>query len=136
MFDRSKKYRNGLAGSLSGRVCSVVIHSGLIIFLSGFLNISYGEIGSEMSDSHQRAIEDLYNSKMAYSKPDDLTDLPLTQSSPEKQLSHGEDAEESLYLVVYLNSRLLAEVIEAKEKGGSVYFQIERDGPIVGVRAS
>jgi hypothetical protein len=102
-----------------------VIQSSLIIFLNGFLNCSYGEVGREISDYHLKAIDDLYNTQEASTNPDNKTDLPLSQSPREKQLSPGEDAEESIYLAVYLNSRLLTEVIEAKEKGGSVYFKLK-----------
>ncbi len=101
-----------------------MIHLGLIVFLNGFFDISYAEIGHEMSGYPTMVIEDLDNAGKAYSNPDDLARPPSVPSPREKQPLSSKDAEESLYLAVYLNSQLLTEVIEAKEKGGSVHFKL------------
>ena len=124
LLNQIKNYRNRLTGSLFGRVGTVVIHSGLIIFLSGFFDVSYGEIGQGMSDYPTMVRESLNNANQDFSNPVELAKLPSVQSPQEKQLLSGEDAEESLYLAVYLNSQLLTDVIEAKEKGGSVHFKL------------
>ena len=124
LLNQIKNYRNRLTGSLFRRVGTVVIHSGLIIFLSGFFDVSYGEIGQGMSDYPTMVREYLNTTNKGFSNPDKLAKLPSVQFPQEKQLLSGEDAEESLYLAVYLNSRLLTEVIEAKEKGGSVHFKL------------
>lgn len=50
--------------------------------------------------------------------------FPTMQSVPEKQNFSSLDSEESVYLAVYLNKRMLTEVIEAKEKNGSIYVKL------------
>jgi len=120
LLGRSKNYRNGLAGSPLGRVCTVVTHLGLIIIFNGFFDVSYGEIGPGMSGFLSMVSEDPYNAN----KVDESAKPTPAPSLQEKQRVPGEDAEEFLYLAVYLNSNELTEVIEAKEKGGSVYFKL------------
>jgi len=122
LFDRSKNYRNSLfAGSFLGRVCTVVIHLGLLILLNGFFDVSYGEIGLDMS-GYTAMVSNTANKTI--SKPDELAKIASVPSHRGEQSLSAEDTEESLYLVVYLNTNELAEVIEAKEKGGSVYFNL------------
>jgi hypothetical protein len=56
----------------------------------------------------------------------ELTNPPSSQFTHEKRRFPGLDAEESVYLAVYLNNRMLTEVLEAKEKNGSVYFKLNQ----------
>lgn len=98
----------------------MVTHLGLIIILNGFFDVSYGEIGPGMSGFLSMVSEDPYNAN----KVDESAKPAPAPSLQEKQQVPGEDAEEFLYLAVYLNSNELTEVIEAKEKGGSVYFKL------------
>ncbi len=131
MLDHNKNNKNGLAGLFLGRVCTVVIHLGLLIILNGFFDVSYGEIGLEISGYPALVNENLYMASKAYSNPDQLAKLPSVLSPQEKQLFPGADAEETLYLAVYLNNRMLTEVLEAKEKGGSVYFNLNEIASLV-----
>ena len=56
--------------------------------------------------------------------PDKLTKIPPVRSLPGEQNVSSVDSEESVYLAVYLNNQMLTEVLEAKEKGGAVYFKL------------
>ena len=120
MFNRNIIDTIGFAGSLLGRVCAVVIHIGLLIVLNGFFDVSYGEIGLNMSGY----IEMVNNTaNKVSSKPDALAQI-ASVSSPRKQSAPVKYIEQSLYLTVHLNHNEIAEIIEAKEKGGSVYFNL------------
>jgi hypothetical protein len=98
-----------------------VIHLSLLILLNGFFDVSYGEIGLDMS-GYTAMVSNTANK--AISKPDELSKIASVPVLREKQSLSANDTEESLYLVVYLNSNELTEVIEAKEKGGFVYFNL------------
>jgi hypothetical protein len=123
---RNTDYRNGLAESLIGRVCTVGIFSGLIILFNGFLNISYGEVGHEISDYHHRAIENIYAAKETSSDATELVNTPSGHSNQKNHNYSATDTEEVVYLVVYLNGKLLTEVLEAKERGGLVYVRLNK----------
>ena len=75
---------------------------------------SYTNTGSEVFDKNRKGS----------SSPDVLVNLPPIQSPQKKQSFSSLDSEESVYLAVYLNNRMLTEVIEAKEKDGTVYFKL------------
>jgi len=75
----------------------------------------YSTAGSEVFDK----------SRKVSSSPDVLVNLPAIQSPQRKHSFSSLDSEESVYLAVYLNNRMLTEVIEAKEKDGSVYFKLK-----------
>lgn len=117
LLNRNKNYRNGLAGSLLGRVCAVVV----LIALNGFFNVSYGEIGMDIS-GYTAMVSN--NANKAFSEPGELTQIASVPSPLEKQTLSDKNSGESLYLAVYLNHIELAEIVEAKEKGGSVYFNL------------
>lgn len=122
MFNRNKNDINGLEGSLLRRVTTVVIHIGLLIILNGFFDVSYGEIGLDMS-GYTATVGD--NVNKVFSNPDELIKIASVAPLREKpSVSSDKDTEESLYLAVYLNRKELAEIVEAKEKGGSVYFNL------------
>ena len=74
----------------------------------------YSTAGSEVFDK----------SGKVSSSPDVLVNLPPIQSPQRKHSFSSLDSEETVYLAVYLNNRMLTEVIEAKEKDGSVYFKL------------
>jgi hypothetical protein len=98
-----------------------VIHLSLLILLNGFFDVSYGEIGLDMS-GYTAMVSNTANK--ALSKPDEPIKIASVPFLRENQSLSDKDTGESLYLVVYLNSNELAEVIEAKEKAGSVYFNL------------
>ena len=56
--------------------------------------------------------------------PNELVKLPPVQSPEEKQDFSSLNSDESVYLAVYLNNRQLTEVLEGKERNGSVYFRL------------
>ena len=60
----------------------------------------------------------------AISKPSALGKIASVPSPQDKQSLSSKYIEQSLYLAVYLNHQELAEIIEAKEKGGFVYFNL------------
>lgn len=124
MLNRTKNYRNGLAESLIGRVCTVLVHAGLIILFNGTINISYGEVGHEMLDYHHKAIENIYAAKEASPDATELVNLPSGHSNQKNPKYSAPDTEEVVYLAVYLNGKLLTEVLEAKERGDLVYVQL------------
>jgi len=121
LLSRIKKYRNESFGLSLARTCTLTIHLSLIIFLNGHFDISYGDIGPGypliVSENLQGAQKDASNSE-------ESAKLPPVQSPREDLNFSSLDAAESVYLAVYLNSRMLTEVLEAKEKGGSVYFKL------------
>ncbi len=65
-----------------------------------------------------------YRTRKAATNPSELAKLPPVQSPQERHNFAILDSEESVYLAVYLNQRMLTEVIEAKEMKGSVYFKL------------
>ena len=55
---------------------------------------------------------------------DELVNIPAVELPGEKQKFPSLENEESVYLAVYLNNRMLTEVLEGKERNGSVYFKL------------
>ena len=121
MFNRNKNDINGLAGSILGRVCTLVVQLSLLIVLNGFFDVSYGEIG--LAQSGYSAVVSA-NASKAISNRDDLTQIASVSFPPKKRPLSDQDTEEFLYLAVYLNSNEITEVIEAKQKGGLVRFNL------------
>ena len=66
-----------------------------------------------------------YNARTNSSDSDQSARLPAGKSPQEKQPFSSLSSEESVYLAVYLNKRMLTEVIEGKEKNGLVYFKLQ-----------
>lgn len=121
MFHRNQNDINGLAGSLLGRISTVVVHVGLLIVLNGFFDVSYGEIGLDMS-GYTAMVSNTVNK--AGSKPDELIKIVSVSTPRKTQILSSQEDEESLYLTVHLNRKEIAEIVEAKEKDGSVYFNL------------
>jgi hypothetical protein len=128
LFNRNPNDINGFAGSLLGRLCTVAIHLGLLTVLNGFFDVCYAEIGLDMS-GYTAMVSNTAN--RAISKPDNLAKLPPAQSPQKNQDFLGEEDEELVYLAVYLNNRMLTEVLEAKEKSGAVYFKLNEIAQLV-----
>jgi len=163
LFNRIKKYRNGLNGASLGCVCAVVIHLSLIILLSGHFSFSYGEIGQRMSGYPLIVSKDIETVEKYSSNSEKLASLnavpasqkcphfsvegagriiptapsgspnsgklakiPPAQSIPKQRNFSSLDSEESVFLAVYLNKRMLTEVLEAKEKNGSLYIRLDK----------
>ena len=131
MLGRNQKYRYGLIASSLRRVCTIAVHSSLIIFLTGFIDYGYGEIAPDMTGYPAMVLEDIEKANSAYSGQDNLARVQPTESPRNKQNFSGPDNEEPVYLAVYLNNRMLTEVLEAKEKNGSVYFKLHEIAVLV-----
>lgn len=85
MLDRIKKYRSRLVGSPLGRVCTVGVHLSLIIFLSGYFNASYGEIGHGMSGYPLMMDEDLRKAEISSSNTGQMAEVPSVEYSQKTQ---------------------------------------------------
>ena len=93
----------------------------IVIFLIFSVGICFGEPSQPTEKSHPSPKAGDSN----IDKP------PANQKSPEKpepdlpvDLDLSDETIETLFLAAYLNSKLIAEIIEAREKGGKVYFNV------------
>jgi hypothetical protein len=92
-----------------------------LIVLNGYFDVSYGEIG--LAQSSYSAVVSANANKDSIS-PEEMTTVASLPSTQVKLSEADSDPEQFLYLAVYLNRKELTEVIEAKEKDGSVHFNV------------
>jgi len=131
LFGRLKNHTNTFAGPLKRPTGIQAGLVWLVIFLMAPIGVCNGELGVEVTGFSLLISANSNAAKHVSANPNVLKNHPLGSDFRNRgSFTDAPDAE-PLYLAVYLNSRMLAEVIQAQDNKGTIYFKLNEIAALV-----